>query len=138
VTSSNTGRARRWSRCAAAPLRRRSVVGGLTLTTLLTAMTLLGAAAPVAAQPPLDTPPSADGMPGAEFIGELIGWAKWLGLALCGLAFIYGAATWRGFGSTSSGRAVEGKGYVISGAVGAAVIGLVGFVIPMLYRAASG
>ena len=37
------------------------------------------------------------------------------------------------------GRAADGKGYVVAGGiVGAALIGLVGFVIPMLYAAASG
>jgi len=113
--------------------RRRRRVGSSLL-----AFVVLGPATAVSASPPLDTAPSSDGMPGAEFVGQLIGWGKWAGLALCGLVFIYGAATWRGFGSSSAGRAVEGKGYVISGALGAAVIGLVGFVIPMLYDAASG
>jgi hypothetical protein len=111
---------------------------GYAATTLLTAMAALWAGSPATASlPPLDGGPSSDGMPGGPFIGQLIGWGKWLGLAACGLAFIYGAATWRGWGSQSSARAADGKGWVISGAIGAALIGLVGFIIPMVYGAAS-
>jgi hypothetical protein len=105
-------------------------------TTLLAAWATIAAGAPVAAMPPLDNPPSSDGMPGAAFLGQLIGWGKYVGLAVCALAFIYGAATWRGMGSQSAGRAADGKGWVISGAIGGALIGMVGFVIPMLYNAA--
>ena len=67
-------------------------------TTLLAVWAALAAGAPAAAMPPLDNPPSATGMPGAEFLGQLIGWGKWVGLLACVLAFIYGAATWKGLG----------------------------------------
>ena len=105
-------------------------------TTLLAVWAALAAGAPVAAMPPLDNPPSADGMPGAEFMGQLIGWGKWIALIACLLAFVYGAATWKGWGSQSAGRAADGKAWVIGGAVGAALIGLAPVVIPMVYRAA--
>jgi hypothetical protein len=94
---------------------------------------------PAAAQSsPLDEGPSSSGMPGAEFVRELVGWGKWLGLGACGLAMIYGAATWAGFGAASAGRAVQGKTYVLGGLIGAAVIGLVAVVVPLLYQAANG
>ena len=118
--------------------RSRRCVGAWAMTTLATAWVVLAGGDPVAAMPPLDNPPSADGMPGAAFLGQLISWGKWVGLLACALAFIYGAATWRGWGSQSSARAADGKGWVVSGAIGAALIGLVGFVIPMVYTAASG
>jgi hypothetical protein len=107
---------------------------------LLTAMaTVVWLSAPASAQaPPLDAPPTSTGMPGAAFLGQLVGWGKWLGLLACGLVFLYGAATWKGFGSASSARASDGKGYAVGGIVGAAMVGLVGFVIPMMYSAASG
>ena len=133
---------RRCRRCVTATAAARRAPwrhAWMVPTTLLTAMvTSLWVSAPVSAQqPPLDTAPTSAGMPGAEFLGQLIGWAKWLGLLACGLVFIYGAATWKGFGSASSARASDGKGYAIGGLVGAAMVGLVGFAIPMLYTASS-
>ena len=91
-----------------------------------------------AQQSPLDQGPSSAGLPGADFVRSLVGWGKWLGLGACGLVMIYGAATWAGFGSASAGRAVQGKTYVLSGVIGAAVIGLVAVVVPMMYTAAGG
>lgn len=92
----------------------------------------------LAQQTPLDQGPSSVGLPGADFVRSLVGWGKWLGLAACGLVMIYGAATWAGFGSASAGRAVQGKTYVMGGVIGAAVIGLVAVVVPMMYQAAGG
>ena len=70
-------------------------------------------------------------------VTQILGWLMWLGLAACGAAILYGAASWRGWGSASSGRAVEGKTYVISGAIGALVIGLAPTVVKMLFDAGS-
>jgi hypothetical protein len=109
----------------------------VTATTLLVVWAAVAAGSPAAAMPPLDNPPSSTGMPGGEFLGTLIGWGKWVALLACFCAFIYGAATWKGFGSQSAGRAADGKGWVIAGAIGAALIGLGPVVIPMMYRAAS-
>ena len=92
----------------------------------------------MAQQSPLDQGPSSAGLPGADFVRSLVGWGKWLGLGACGLVMIYGAATWAGFGSASAGRAVQGKTYVMGGVIGAAVIGLVAVVVPMMYQAAGG
>ena len=118
----------RWWRA----LRRTS----LAVVVVLIA-TLFGETA-MAQQTPLDQGPSSAGLPGADFVRALVGWGKWLGLAACGLVMIYGAATWAGFGSASAGRAVQGKTYVMGGVIGAAVIGLVAVVVPMMYQAAGG
>ena len=76
-------------------------------------------------------------MPGAALVRQILGWLSWLGLAACAAVIVYGAATWAGFGSASSGRAVHGKTYVIAGAVGALIIGLVPTLVRTLFRAGS-
>ena len=110
----------------------------MSAAALWVAVWSLAVAAPAAAMPPLDGAPSSDGMPGAAFLGQLLQWGKWVGLLICGAVFIYGAAAWKGWGAASAGRSADGKGYVVAGGIGAALIGLVGFVIPMMYSAASG
>lgn len=118
--------------------RRRPALGRASLAfTVMLIATLFGDTA-FAQQTPLDQGPSSAGLPGADFVRSLVGWGKWLGLAACGLVMIYGAATWAGFGSASAGRAVQGKTYVLGGVIGAAVIGLVSVVVPMMYQAAGG
>jgi len=81
-----------------------------------------------------DAPPSNAGLPGGALIAQVIGWGKWVGLAVCVLAIVYGAATWRGMGG-NSGRGVEGKAYVGAGMLGAMVIGLSVVAVNTLYGA---
>lgn len=84
---------------------------------------------------PLDgASPTSAGLPGAELVRNLIGWGFWLGLAVCGLVIVYGAATWRGMNG-NAGRGVEGKMYVAAGAIGAMVIGLAPTIVSTLFDA---
>lgn len=82
----------------------------------------------------VDEAPSNVGLPGGALIAQIIGWGKWVGLAMCVLAIVYGAATWRGMGS-NSGRGVEGKAYVGAGMLGAMIIGLSVIAVNTLYSA---
>lgn len=102
------------------------------------ALVLLAAVVPVgraSASPLDDASPSSEGMPGGPQVVQFLSWGMWLGLAAAGAAIIYGAATWRGFGSASAGRAVEGKTYVIAGLVGAFVIGLAATAVNLMFAA---
>lgn len=102
------------------------------------ALVLLAAVVPVgraSASPLDDASPSSQGMPGGPQVVQFLSWGMWLGLAAAGAAIIYGAATWRGFGSASAGRAVEGKTYVIAGLVGAFVIGLAATAVNLMFAA---
>ena len=81
-----------------------------------------------------DAPPSNVGLPGGPLLSTLLGWGKWVGLIVCALAIIYGAATWRGMGG-NSGRGVEGKAYVGAGMLGAMIIGLAVIAVNTLYGA---
>lgn len=114
----------------------RSVVKRRSARRVLAAVVFAAAwAAPVVAvaQQPLDgVSPSSSGMPGAAMVTTLLGWAFWLGLAVCGAAIVYGAATWRGMG-TNAGRGVEGKAYVAAGALGALLIGLTPTIVRVLF-----
>jgi hypothetical protein len=89
----------------------------------------------VLASPLDDASPSSEGMPGGPQVVQFLSWAMWLGLAASGGAIIYGAATWRGWGSASSSRAVEGKTYVLAGLVGAFVIGLAATAVNLMFSA---
>lgn len=102
------------------------------------ALVLVALVVPVgraSASPLDDASPSSDGMPGGPQVVQFLSWGMWLGLAAAGAAIIYGAATWRGFGSASAGRAVEGKTYVIAGLVGAFVIGLAATAVNLMFAA---
>jgi hypothetical protein len=102
------------------------------------ALVLVAAVVPVgraSASPLDDASPSSEGMPGGPQVVQFLSWGMWLGLAAAGAAIIYGAATWRGFGSASAGRAVEGKTYVIAGLVGAFVIGLAATAVNLMFAA---
>lgn len=81
-----------------------------------------------------DVQPTNSGLPGAGLFANIIGWGKWVGLGVCILAMVYGAATWRGMGG-NSGRGVEGKMYVGAGAIGAMVIGVAVVAVNTLYGA---
>jgi len=81
-----------------------------------------------------DPAPSNAGLPGGALVAQVLGWAKWLGLAACIVAIIFGAATWRGMGG-NSGRGVEGKAYVMAGMLGAMLIGLSVIAVNTLYGA---
>ncbi len=119
------------SRQSDATRRPRVMVLGSLLTVLC-----WGIGSPAVVASPIDgTSPSSAGMPGAGFVRQLMGWGQWLGLAACGLAIIYGAATWAGFGTASAGRAATGKTYVLAGGAGAAVLGLLPFIVSMLFDA---
>jgi hypothetical protein len=83
-----------------------------------------------------DLAPSGRGMPGRAFGVQVLEWAMYAGVAVCIGVMIYGGATWAGFGSASTGRAVHGKTYAIGGLVGAAVIGLAPRAIQMMLEAA--
>jgi hypothetical protein len=100
-----------------------------------TALFAAVAAVPGRAFAQIDDPaPSNAGLPGGALIAQVIGWGKWVGLAVCVLAIVYGAATWRGMGG-NSGRGVEGKAYVGAGMLGAMVIGLAVVAVNTLYGA---
>lgn len=81
-----------------------------------------------------DVAPSNAGLPGGALIAQVLGWGKWVGLTVCVLAIVYGAATWRGMGG-NSGRGVEGKAYVSAGMLGAMIIGLAVVAVNTLYGA---
>jgi hypothetical protein len=74
-------------------------------------------------------------MPGAELVKDILGWGQWLGMAACALVIVYGAATWHGFAGASAGRSVAGKTYVMAGAVGLLLIGLLPDLVKLLYKA---
>lgn len=81
-----------------------------------------------------DAAPSNDGLPGGALIAQVISWGKWVALAACVLAIVYGAATWKGMGG-NSGRGVEGKAYVGAGMLGAMIIGIAVVAVNTLYDA---
>jgi len=88
-----------------------------------------------AAESPLDdVSPSSAGLPGAGLFAQILSWGFWIGLGVCGLAIVYGAATWRGMNG-NSGRGVEGKMYVAAGAIGAMIIGLAPTIVNVLFDA---
>ena len=92
-------------------------------------------ASTVVAESPLDdVSPSSAGLPGAGLFAQILSWGFWIGLGVCGLAIVYGAATWRGMNG-NSGRGVEGKMYVAAGAIGAMVIGLAPTIVNVLFDA---
>ena len=86
------------------------------------------------ASPLDDVSPSSDGLPGAALFTQILSWGFWLALGVCGLAILYGAATWRGMNG-NSGRGVEGKMYVAAGAIGAMIIGLAPTIVSVLFDA---
>lgn len=102
--------------------RRRIGVVAVVVPPLIAA-TVFASSDTVAASPLDDVSPSSDGLPGAALFTQILSWGFWLALGVCGLAILYGAATWRGMNG-NSGRGVEGKMYVAAGAIGAMVIGL--------------
>jgi len=77
--------------------------------------------------------PSSAGMPGGALVEQIIGWGMWLGLAACAAVIIYGAATWHGWGGASAGRSLAGKTFVLAGAAGLVIIGLVQTIVSTLY-----
>ena len=79
--------------------------------------------------------PSSAGMPGGDLVAQILSWGQWLGLAACAAVIIYGAATWHGFAGASAGRSVAGKTYVIAGAAGLLIIGLLPTIVSMLFAA---
>ena len=100
----------------------------------LIAATVFAPSDSVAASPLDDVSPSSDGLPGAALFTQILSWGFWLALGVCGLAILYGAATWRGMNG-NSGRGVEGKMYVAAGAIGAMVIGLAPTIVRVLFDA---
>lgn len=108
----------------------------LTLTTvpLVTAGLFISSSGRVLASPLDDVSPTSEGLPGAELFQNILGWAFWVALGVCGLVILYGAATWRGMNG-NSGRGVEGKMYVAAGAIGAMVIGLAPTIVSVLFDA---
>lgn len=114
-------------------LRLLNGVGAMTLPPLFAAV-LLSPQGRVWASPLDDVSPSSDGLPGAALFVQILSWGFWLALGVCGLAIIYGAATWRGMNG-NSGRGVEGKMYVAAGAIGAMIIGLAPTIVSVLFDA---
>ncbi|MFN3256236.1 MAG: hypothetical protein ACE37B_11105 [Ilumatobacter sp.] len=113
--------------------RRRTGIIAAVLPPLIAA-TVFVPSDPVAASPLDDVSPSSDGLPGAALFTQILSWGFWLALGVCGLAILYGAATWRGMNG-NSGRGVEGKMYVAAGAIGAMVIGLAPTIVRVLFDA---
>ncbi len=114
------------------PRRRLSV--GATLVPPLIVGLAVGRSEPAAASPLDDVSPSSDGLPGAGLFTQILSWGFWIALGVCGLAILYGAATWRGMNG-NTGRGVEGKMYVAAGAIGAMVIGLAPTIVRVLFDA---
>jgi hypothetical protein len=112
---------------------RRGVMFGL-LPMMASGVWLMITPVAAFASPLDDASPSSDGLPGAALFRQLIGWGFWLGLGVCGLVILYGAATWRGMNG-NSGRGVEGKMYVAAGAIGAMIIGLAPTIVSTLFDA---
>lgn len=100
----------------------------------LTAAVLISPQGEVSASPLDDVSPSSEGLPGAALFTQILSWGFWLALGVCGLAILYGAATWRGMNG-NSGRGVEGKMYVAAGAIGAMIIGLAPTIVSVLFDA---
>lgn len=118
-------------------IRRRRVArfrrGAIVLPPIVAAITM-ATSEPVLASPLDDVSPSSEGLPGAALFSQILSWGFWLALGVCGLAILYGAATWRGMNG-NSGRGVEGKMYVAAGAIGAMVIGLAPTIVNVLFDA---
>ena len=114
--------------------RQRWVTGAVMLPPIAAAVVFASPARATAASPFDDVSPSSDGLPGAGLFTQILSWGFWLALGVCGLAILYGAATWRGMNG-NSGRGVEGKMYVAAGAIGAMIIGLAPTIVSVLFDA---
>ena len=114
--------------------RSRWVAGAVMLPPVAAAVLFASPARAAAASPFDDVSPSSDGLPGAGLFTQILSWGFWLALGVCGLAILYGAATWRGMNG-NSGRGVEGKMYVAAGAIGAMIIGLAPTIVSVLFDA---
>lgn len=115
-------------------LRSRWLAGAVMLPPVAAAVVFASPARAAAASPFDDVSPSSDGLPGAGLFTQILSWGFWLALGVCGLAILYGAATWRGMNG-NSGRGVEGKMYVAAGAIGAMIIGLAPTIVSVLFDA---
>ncbi len=113
---------------------RRSILSVASVLPPLTAGVLVALPDRVGASPLDDVSPSSDGLPGAALFTQILSWGFWIALGVCGLAILYGAATWRGMNG-NSGRGVEGKMYVAAGAIGAMIIGLAPTIVSVLFDA---
>jgi hypothetical protein len=109
-------------------------VGAVMLPPVAAGVVFASPARAAAASPFDDVSPSSDGLPGAGLFTQILSWGFWLALGVCGLAILYGAATWRGMNG-NSGRGVEGKMYVAAGAIGAMIIGLAPTIVSVLFDA---
>ncbi|WP_420451756.1 hypothetical protein [Ilumatobacter sp.] len=117
------------------PKRIRSAIQtAVAVFTPLTAAVLFASPDPASASPLDDVSPSSEGLPGAGLFTQILSWGFWIALGVCGLAILYGAATWRGMNG-NSGRGVEGKMYVAAGAIGAMIIGLAPTIVSVLFDA---
>jgi hypothetical protein len=114
--------------------RSRWLVGAVMLPPVAAAVVFASPTRAAAASPFDDVSPSSDGLPGAGLFTQILSWGFWLALGVCGLAILYGAATWRGMNG-NSGRGVEGKMYVAAGAIGAMIIGLAPTIVSVLFDA---
>lgn len=114
--------------------RSRWLTGAVMLPPVAAAVVFASPARATAASPFDDVSPSSDGLPGAGLFTQILSWGFWLALGVCGLAILYGAATWRGMNG-NSGRGVEGKMYVAAGAIGAMIIGLAPTIVSVLFDA---
>lgn len=114
--------------------RSRWLAGAVMLPPVAAAVVFASPARAAAASPFDDVSPSSDGLPGAGLFTQILSWGFWLALGVCGLAILYGAATWRGMNG-NSGRGVEGKMYVAAGAIGAMIIGLAPTIVSVLFDA---
>ena len=115
------------------PARRRTAIAAAVVPPLIAA-TLVMSGKSASASPLDDVSPSSAGLPGAGLFTQILSWGFWLALGVCGLAILYGAATWRGMNG-NTGRGVEGKMYVAAGAIGAMVIGLAPTIVRVLFDA---
>src|SRR4051794_14320176 len=106
--------------------RSKKLRWSLSATVLASATSLLWVSPAFAddSNPVAGSSPSSSGMPGAGLVQQLLSWGQWLGMAVCALVIVYGAATWHGFAGASAGRSVAGKTYVLAGAAGLLLIGL--------------
>lgn len=116
---------------------RERALGAVLVALFFGVVSLLsGSTAAAGTDDPLDgAGPSSTGMPGADLVQQILSWGQWLGLAACAAVIVYGAATWHGFAGASAGRSVAGKTYVIAGAFGLLIIGLLPTIVSMLFAA---
>lgn len=98
-----------------------------TFSKVMAAATGFWAAVQVAAAGAQVPDPAPDAsIPGGAIISQVIGWAKYGALAICGIVVIAGGAMWAGgqHGGFGGGREADGKKLVLGGLIGAVIVAI--------------